>query len=94
MLFHENQLPRGFLKITSEKERKVFSKTPVAESFITHAARRWIGRQFFPTCVISKILLHFPEQLIYRTRVNALSDNPTKYSSTLKQFVGCCRRIV
>ena len=74
MLFHENQLPRGFLKITSEKERKVFSKTPVAESFITHAARRWIGRQFFPTCVISKILLHFPEQLILSAVADELSE--------------------
>ena len=25
---------------------------------------------------------------------NLLSANPTKWSSTLKQFVGCCRRIV
>ena len=26
--------------------------------------------------------------------LNPLSPNPTKWSNTLKQFVGCCRRIV
>ena len=26
--------------------------------------------------------------------LNLLSDNPTKWSNTLKQFVVCCRRIV
>ena len=26
--------------------------------------------------------------------INPLSANPTKWSNTLKQFVGCCRRIV
>ena len=25
---------------------------------------------------------------------NPLSANPTKWSNTLKQFIGCCRRIV
>ena len=28
------------------------------------------------------------------TTINPLSANPTKWSNTLKQFVGCCRRIV
>ena len=29
----------------------------------------------------------------WRTLLNPLSANPSKWSNTLKQFVGCCRRI-
>ena len=33
-------------------------------------------------------------QLILLCKSNPLSANPTKWSNTLKQFVGCCRQIV
>ena len=32
--------------------------------------------------------------VLYKQLVNPLSANPTVWSNTLKQFVGCCRRIV
>ena len=31
---------------------------------------------------------------VLETLLNPLSANPTKSSNTLKQFFGCCRRIV
>ena len=36
---------------------------------------------------------HYKSKEIY-ILINPLSTNPTKWSDTLKQFVGCCRRIV
>ena len=32
-------------------------------------------------------------KIIWRNTINSLSANPTKLPKTLRQFVGCCRRI-
>ena len=32
--------------------------------------------------------------ILYTQNINPLNVNTTKWSNTLKQFVGCCRRIV
>ena len=40
-----------------------------------------------------KLLLHYCTALLlvlYKQLVNPLSANPTVWSNTLKQFVGCC----
>ena len=29
----------------------------------------------------------------YNSQYNAISANPTKWSNTIKQFVGCCQQI-
>ena len=35
------------------------------------------------------------KQLVHKSNnINPLSTNPTKWSNTLKQFLGCCRRVV
>ena len=39
-------------------------------------------------------LLIYREMALVNVDVNSLSVNPTKWSNTLKQFVGFCRRIV
>ena len=39
-------------------------------------------------------LLIYREMALVNVDFNSLSVNPTKWSNTLKQFVGFCRRIV
>ena len=46
--------------------------------FVTKSSQRPIGH----------------ERLILTCRVNSLRPKLTKYSDTLKQFVGCCQRII
>ena len=66
-------------------------KTTNLRHFLSHRFQKYYPEyredEQYPK--LSKIL-----ELFKTTAINPLSANSTKCSNTLKQFIGCCRRIV
>ena len=76
-------------------------------TFINHykhnTTKNWLVRRGAIMTLVSRNFDPVPKNLnnvlfnvlvTYTNRFNPLSANPSKWSNTLKQFVGCCRRIV
>ena len=85
-----------FWVVVSKSNNKIFNKTKFSMHVIHTAGMPEICNRAVMPCFVSNmlVLLVWIIHLVKVNDVNPLSANPTKWSNTLKQFVGKTWRIV